>query len=155
MTAFGVRDGAFVPDLTLWHRWHASRGTLPAPWQGSSLADVARALGVPAWQPVRPWRLELRGATFETGESGTERVTRWRAGGAEMRASWVLGPDGDWWQAEYPVKTADDLPADGKWCLKLEFPEVVSPADRGSDDRRHLAIRVRSVKLSVVALPVV
>ncbi len=50
---------------------------------------------------------------------------------------------------------ADDLPADGKWCLKLEFPEVVSPADRGSDDRRHLAIRVRSVKLSVVALPVV
>jgi hypothetical protein len=50
---------------------------------------------------------------------------------------------------------ADDLPADGKWCLKLEFPGVVSPADRGSDDRRHLAIRVRSVKLSAVALPVV
>lgn len=50
---------------------------------------------------------------------------------------------------------ADDLPADGKWCLKLEFPAVVSPADRGSDDQRRLAIRVRSVKLSAVALPVV
>jgi hypothetical protein len=26
-------------------------------------------------------------------------------------ARWTLGPDGDWWQTEYPVKTADDLPA--------------------------------------------
>jgi hypothetical protein len=111
MTALGVRDGTFVPDLTLWHRWHASRGTLPAPWRGASLADVARELEVPAWQPVRPWRIELQGAAIETAESGTERITRWRMGGAELRATWVLGPDGDWWQAEYPVKTADDLPA--------------------------------------------
>ena len=50
---------------------------------------------------------------------------------------------------------ADDLPADGKWRLKIEFPGVASPADRGSDDRRSLAVRVRSVKLAAVALPAV
>jgi hypothetical protein len=50
---------------------------------------------------------------------------------------------------------ADDLPADGKWRLKIEFPGVASPADRGSDDRRSLAVRVRSVKLAMVALPAV
>ncbi len=111
MTALGVPDGTFIPDLTLWHRWHSARGTLPAPWRGMSLAEVARALGVPAWQPARPWRLVLRGASGETVESGPERVTRWAIGAAELRARWVRGPDGDWWQAEYPVKSADDLAA--------------------------------------------
>jgi hypothetical protein len=28
-----------------------------------------------------------------------------------LDARWTLGPDGDWWQTEYPVKGADDLPA--------------------------------------------
>jgi hypothetical protein len=42
---------------------------------------------------------------------------------------------------------ADDVAADGKWRLRLEFPHVVSPSAGGSDDTRRLAIRVRSVKL--------
>jgi hypothetical protein len=111
MTALGGIDGAFVPDLTTWHRWHSSRGTLPAAWHGMGILDIARALGVPAWQPVRPWRLELDGAATDTSESASERVTRWTVDGAVLRARWVLGPDGDWWQTEYPVKSADDLPA--------------------------------------------
>ncbi len=49
--------------------------------------------------------------------------------------------------------SADELPADGKWRLKIEFPSVATPADRGSDDRRHLAIRLRSVKLAAVVPP--
>ena len=28
-----------------------------------------------------------------------------------LQERWWLGPDGDWWQMEYPVKTAGDLPA--------------------------------------------
>lgn len=111
MTALGTRDAAFVPDLTLWHRWHAARGTLPAAWAGRGLRDIARELGVPAWQPVRPWRIELDGASLETAESATERVVRWSAGGATLRATWVRGPDDDWWQSEHPVKGADDLAA--------------------------------------------
>lgn len=31
--------------------------------------------------------------------------------------------------------------------LELEFPNVISPASRGSDDKRHLALRLRTVKL--------
>lgn len=111
MTALGIPDGSFVPDLTLWHRWHSARGTLPGPWRGMGLAEVARSLGVPAWQPVRPWRLVLRGASVETVETATERVMRWTVGAAELRAKWVVGPDGDWWQVEYLVKRADDLAA--------------------------------------------
>jgi hypothetical protein len=111
VTALGTPDGTFVPDLTLWHRWHAARGTLPAPWQDMGLVDVTRSLGVPAWQPARPWRLVLRGASVRTVESASERVTRWTVGAMALQAKWVLGPDDDWWQAEYPVKSADDLPA--------------------------------------------
>lgn len=111
MTALGTANGTFVPDLTLWHRWHASRGTLPGAWKGMGMPDVAHALGVPAWLPVRPWRLALDGAAAETSESASERVVRWIAGGTVLRSRWVIGPDGDWWQAEYPVKSADDLPA--------------------------------------------
>lgn len=111
MTALGFPDGTFIPDLTLWHRWHSARGTLPTHWKDASLADVARSLDVPAWQPARPWRLVLRGASVETAESASERVTRWIVGAAELRAKWVQGPDGDWWQSEYPVKSADDLTA--------------------------------------------
>jgi hypothetical protein len=111
VTALGALDGAFVPDLTLWYRWNAARGTLPEAWSGMSLAAIARAIGVPAWQPVRPWQLELDGAAVQTAESATERVTRWTAGSVTLESKWVRGPDGDWWQAEYPVKSADDLDA--------------------------------------------
>jgi len=47
--------------------------------------------------------------------------------------------------------SAEALPPDGVWTLRLEFPGVVSPADRGSDDRRHLAIRLSSVRMTAAA----
>lgn len=111
MTETGTVEGAFVPDLTLWHRWHSAHGTLPEAWKGMGIAEISHALGVPAWLVARPWRLEHEGASAETTETGTERVTRWTAGSRMLQAKWERGPDGDWWQAEYPVKSADDLDA--------------------------------------------
>jgi hypothetical protein len=111
VTALGTPDSAFVPDLTLWHRWHFTHGTLPEAWKGMGIPEISRELGVPAWVVARPWRLELDGASAETTEKGTERVTRWTAGSRMLQSKWVLGPDGDWWLAEYPVKSADDLDA--------------------------------------------
>jgi hypothetical protein len=95
-------------DLTLWHKWHASRGTLPN-GLGPSLFDAHRALGAAIWAPFKPWRTEYDGITVTTAETDGRRDITYRVGRRELRAVWTVGPDGDWWQAEYPVKTAEDL----------------------------------------------
>jgi hypothetical protein len=101
----------YLPDLTLWYKWHRAKGTLPAKWQDHSLAQIARAMGVPVWLPVRPWRVETPGIVVETTEQDGGRTTRWETSAALLSARWTIGPDGDWWQSEHPVKTAEDLAA--------------------------------------------
>jgi hypothetical protein len=101
----------YLPDLTLWHAWHAARGTLPEPWKGIDLPAVCRSLGVPAWEPRRPWAIELPGIDVRDERGAAERVVEWRTPRGVLRSRWTLGPDGDWWQAEYPVKSRDDLAA--------------------------------------------
>jgi hypothetical protein len=101
----------YLPDLTLWYRWHRERGTLPAPWADDSLPQVARAMGVPAWMTARPWRVETAGVRVETVEREGERVTRWETAAGTLSARWTVGPDGDWWQAEHLVKGQADLAA--------------------------------------------
>ena len=101
----------FLPDLTLWYRWHRDKGTLPELWASYSLPQVARAMGVPCWQVARPWRVETPGVYSETTERDGERVTRWETTAGTLTARWTIGPDGDWWQAEHLVKGEADLPA--------------------------------------------
>jgi hypothetical protein len=101
----------YVPDLTLWHAWHAERGTLPDGWKGLSLPEVCRDLGVPAWKTVKPWRVEMPGIEVSDTRTEVERTLRWRAPSGTLTSRWVLGPDGDWWQSEYPVKSRDDMAA--------------------------------------------
>lgn len=101
----------YLPDLTLWYRWHRDRGTLPQPWRDMSLPQVARAMGVPIWLPLRPWRVETPGARIEKVEDENSRTTIWETSAGTLTARWVIGPDGDWWQAELPVKSAADLDA--------------------------------------------
>ena len=110
-TLFSARPkaGAFLPDFTLWHRWHAARGTLSEQWKGMSLAGICASLGVPVWQPCKPWEATTPGIEVHAVESEAERVTAWTVRGITLTARWTRGPDGDWWQAEYPVKTAADL----------------------------------------------
>lgn len=108
------RNGAagaplFLPNLTLWHSWHSEHGTLPAAWQGWSLPQIARSLGVPAWLTARPYAIDWGEVETVATETAGERVIRYRAQAGELTERWTLGPDGDWWETEYPVKTADDL----------------------------------------------
>jgi hypothetical protein len=105
----GIPIPLYVPDLTLWYEWHSTRASMPAALQGASLPRIARAMGVPAWMTVRPWRIETPGIEVETVEGAGERVTRSVTAAGTLTARWSLGPDGDWWQTEYPVKTVDDL----------------------------------------------
>ncbi len=101
----------FLPDLSLWYPWHSARGTLPAAWAGESLAGVCRRMGLPCWQPVRAWSLDMPGIRVESAHGARERTTRWQAPAGTLQARWTFGPDGDWWQTEYPVKNGGDLAA--------------------------------------------
>ncbi len=100
-----------LPDLTLWHSWHTGRGTLPEDWRADTLVGLCRRIGVPVWQTVRPWRLDHPGIRVIQQEQEEERIVRWETPSGALSARWTLGPDGGWWQAEYPVKSAADLPA--------------------------------------------
>ncbi len=101
---------ACLLDLTAWYRWHSRRGTLPAGWEGYSLAQVTSALGVPVWQVARPWRSELVGVESVRRVHDGERTVAYRTVAGELEECWSLGPDEDWWQMEYPVKCVVDLP---------------------------------------------
>jgi hypothetical protein len=101
----------YLPDLTLWYDWHQGQGTLPEGWQDYSLPQVARALDVPIWLAVRPYRVDTPGVEIVTTERDGERVIRSETSAGTLVARWTLGPDGDWWQTEYPVKRQEDLAA--------------------------------------------
>lgn len=111
---FGRRSGGgsfYLPDLTLWYEWHRSRRTLPAEWMDLSLPEISRAMAVPIWQPVRPWRVEIQGVAVQNERSTDRRTLRYETPAGVLQARWVLGPDGDWWQEEHLVKSTRDLPA--------------------------------------------
>ncbi len=123
----------YLLDLALWYRWHAGRGTLPQAWTGFSMAQVAQALGVAAWVVERPWRLEYRGITVATEKVEGQRVIRYETPAGALSARWSLGPDDDWWQTEYPVKTAEDLPAALAVIAAQSYRLAAAEAPSGDD----------------------
>ncbi len=107
----GQDDGSplYVPNLSLWYEWHAGRGTLPEGWKGFSLVQVLHALDAPTWLTSRCFRLDRGGVKRLVHKRAGERVIRHVAPSGTLVERWSLGPDGDWWQTEYPVKTIADL----------------------------------------------
>jgi hypothetical protein len=101
----------FLPDLEAWHQRNTERGTLLEQWKGLPLEEICRELGVPAWRTARPWRTELPGIAVRTDRGPEQRTLTWETPRGTLTSRWSLGPDGDWWRTEYPVKTAEDLPA--------------------------------------------
>jgi hypothetical protein len=99
----------YLPNLTLWYGWHSEHGTLPVAWRGWTLPQIARSLGGPAWLTARPFRIDWGAVEVQQSEAAGERLIRYRTQTGELTERWTLGPDGDWWETEYPVKTADDL----------------------------------------------
>lgn len=110
-TGRGSHFPLYLPDLTLWYEWHQAQGTLPGPWQGSTLPEIAAAMDAPVWLPTRPWRVEMPGVEIVKTEHDGERVVQSQTPAGTLVARWTLGPDGDWWQTEYPVKSREDLAA--------------------------------------------
>lgn len=99
----------FLPDLTLWYGWHHKLGTVPERWRGYSLPDIARSLGVPVWMTARTYRLDWGPTKIKVHRQGGERTVLYESAAGTLTERWEKGPDGDWWQTEYPVRTASDL----------------------------------------------
>jgi hypothetical protein len=55
--------------------------------------------------------MELGGITVREEQGATGKTLVWETAAGTLTSRWTLGPDGDWWQAEYPVKTSADLKA--------------------------------------------
>ncbi len=107
----GTGRPLYLPDLTLWYDWHHGQHTLPAEWADLSLPEVARAMGVPIWLPVRPWRVETPGIPMTEEVTGETRLRRGQTPAGTLEARWVVGPDGDWWQEKHLISSAEDIPA--------------------------------------------
>ena len=122
----------FMPDLSLWFKWHSQRGTLPEECRGKSLAEIASALNCPAWMVHSPWHLEHPGIDVTREKSESERVIKCHAKSGVLSERWSLGPDGDWWQTEYPVKDEDDLDAAEEIVKAMQYrldPSSLHAAD--------------------------
>jgi hypothetical protein len=148
----------YLLDLALWYQWHAGRGTLPPEWAGFSMAQVAHALGVAPWIVERPWRVEYHGVTVTTQKAEGERVMRYETPAGALTARWSLGPDGDWWQTEYPVKTAEDLPAALAVVAAQDYVLNVTPSRVAHDappaENTHSALRTpHSALITALELP--
>ena len=98
----------FVPNLTLWHDWHVREKTLPETWKDLGIIDIACELDVPGWLTVAPWTFQSKLPIGKT-DSEKERTINYHTAKKVLTARWILGPDGDWWQTEYPVKEESDL----------------------------------------------
>lgn len=99
----------FLPDLGLWYGWHHKLGTLPDSCRGLSLPGIARRLGVPAWMTAKPYHLDWGPTRIKVSRQGNERIVRYESPDGTLTERWEKGPDGDWWQTEFPAKTAADL----------------------------------------------
>lgn len=99
----------FLLDLTLWYGWRQRLGTLPARWRQQTLPQICRNLGVPVWMTAKAYRLEWGPTEIKVDRQGGERSIRYESPFGVLSERWEKGPDGDWWQTDYPVKTAADL----------------------------------------------
>jgi hypothetical protein len=125
----------FMPDLSLWFEWHSKRGTLPEECRESSLAEIASALNCPAWMIRTPWHLEHDGIDVTREKSETQRVIKYHTKSGVLSEIWSLGPDGDWWQTEYPVKDEEDLDAAEEIVRAMQYrltPAKLPEADSNS-----------------------
>ena len=107
-TAQTVQKPVFLPDMTLWYDFHSRLGSLPDKWKGLPLPEILTELGLPVWVTVCPWEMKSALEIIKEYPEGGRSETYITSSG-ELKSHWTLGPDGDWWKDQYPVKTEEDL----------------------------------------------
>ena len=99
----------FLPDLTTWYNFHHKNDSLPSEFKGKPLEDICRFLNIPIWNTCKPWRIDSKEVEVSIKADQKEIIKTFKYQHKILTAKWIKGPDGDWWQTEYPVKNADDL----------------------------------------------
>ena len=130
-----------VLDLSLWYTRNTERGSLPVRYRGWPLQDIYSDLGLVSWVIKRPWSISYEGIDHSGIQDNTSRTRSWKSPEGSIMARWNMGPDGDWWQTEYPVKDASDLALVERVirAMRYELPDEVP--DCNSDDVIELPLR--------------
>ena len=113
--SFNPGKAPMLLDLSLWYAWHSKQDSLPSQWSGLDQLQIAKRLGAPGWQQIKPWSASYTGVTVETQVADGEKTVRYVVGEGTLSTTWTRGPDGDWWQMDHLIST----PADFKTALAL------------------------------------
>lgn len=117
----GGSEPLFLADLTAWYRRSLRRNEIPAQWQGVSLHDVYRNLGLPIWDVAHLWREQVPGLRVEdeTKDSVRTRIIQTASGPLSWR--WELGDDAAWRQVRFPIAGPADMPSAVLWARALAY----------------------------------
>jgi hypothetical protein len=139
-------------DLSLWYAWHSKHRSLPSSWSELSEVEIANLLGAFGWQQVKPWRVTYKGVEIQIEETNETKIVHYGIGNRELTTSWTLGPDGDWWQTEHLVNTADDLKGALELVESINYlvEEHALKIIEDADDKSILAIELPHRPLSAL-----
>jgi hypothetical protein len=128
-------------DLGLWYSRNTEHGSLPSRCHGRSLLEIYHDLGVVPWISKRPWSVSYDGIDYSETRNSSSRIRSWKTPEGSLTARWEPGPDGDWWQTEYPVKEAADLNLVGLVIQSLRYELMTDLPEGDSDDVIELPMR--------------
>lgn len=128
-------------DLSLWYSRNSERGSLPRRYQGWPLQDIFCDLGLSPWIVTRPWSVRYEGIDYSETRNDSSLTRVWKTPEGSLGARWEPGPDGDWWQTEYPVKGTDDVPALVCAIRAMSYELAGDPAGVEVDDVIELPMR--------------
>ena len=130
-----------VLDLGLWYSRNTERGSLPVRYRGWPLRDIHHDLGLVPWILRRPWSVSYDGVGYSETRNSASRTRSWRTPEGSLTARWEPGPDGDWWQTEYPVKEAADLHLVARVIQSLRYEPRSDLPEGEIDDVIELPLR--------------
>jgi hypothetical protein len=149
----GGSEPLFLADLTGWYRQNVRRAAIIPPWQGLSLHDIYRSLGLPIWDIACPWREVTPGLDVFDASEGDLRTRAVETGSGNLVWRWEQREDG-WHQVSYPIAGPADLPAAVLWARALSYAldtEGLTALDAGVGSDGLLALELPSRPLIQLA----
>ena len=128
-------------DLGLWYSRNTERGSLPSRYRNWPLQNIYSDLGLVPWIITRPWSVSYAGIDYSETRDSTRLTRSWKTPEGSLTARWEPGPDGDWWQTEYPVKEAADLALVSRIIQSMRYELVAGLPEGDIDDVIELPMR--------------
>jgi hypothetical protein len=135
------RGPDLVLDLSLWYSRNSERGSLPARYRNWPLQNIYSDLGLVPWIIKRPWSVNYDGIDYAETRDSSSRTRIWKTPEGILTTRWEPGPDGDWWQTEYPVKDTADLALVDRVIKSMRYELVAELPEGDIDDVIELPMR--------------